>query len=107
MDIYMLAVKSLFRKPIAGGGYYALSGLSRRRSLLFEENNLIKKDRYTSSFETFEEFEAVATAFIVNLIENIYAANFMPSGKNCNYCPYMDICRKKEVVFAKEECDNA
>ena len=107
MDVYMLAAKNLYKKPIAGGGYYALSGLSRKRSLLFAENNLIKKDKHTSSFETFEDFESTATGFIVKLIENIYAANFMPLGKKCDYCPYMDICRKKEVVFAKEECDNA
>lgn len=107
MDIYMLAAKKHMQKPISGGGYYALSGLSRKRNLLFEENGLMKKDRYNSSFASYEEFESSAKTFIVELIEKIYEGDFTPSGKNCTYCPYADICRKSEGLPEKEDCENA
>ena len=52
-----------------------------------------------------EAFENTAKSVIVNIVNNIYSGKFIPEDKSCNYCPYGDICRRREGLVKEEEED--
>jgi len=105
LNVYLLAAEKLFGNKIAGGGYYVIKGLTRKPNLLLDEVGLIKATKANKSFAEWNEFSSTAKNVIVALIERIYKGDFAPSGENCTYCPYGDICRKNEGLPEKEEND--
>ena len=100
-NVYLLAAKEKYPdKEVAGIGYYQLKALERKPNLFFTDTgtlnlpgvNAPKKVTMLSK----EQFEDLAKNNIIKTIESIYQGKFVPTGRDCSYCSYNEICRKVE-----------
>lgn len=112
IGIYLDAIENLFfsNHEIAGGGYYVLRSLDRKRGLYREgfdnRTHLGKRANSVLDDDTWHAHRATMRARIWQFVDNIRAGRFVvdPTApdQTCGNCDFADVCRyERERIMRK------